>query len=101
VPWCERCDRFLNPNTVATDGTCPSCGRPVDPVERTDVFQEVSVSDERTTTDEIGAEQDLGDAADEDRVRAPWHFWLMIALVGAYLGWRLVQGIFFAASNWF
>ena len=30
MPWCERCDRFLNPNTVQPDGTCPSCGRTVD-----------------------------------------------------------------------
>jgi RNA polymerase subunit RPABC4/transcription elongation factor Spt4 len=92
VPWCERCDRFLNPNTVATDGTCPSCGRTIEPT-RSDLFQEVAVRDPDT---------EIADAVDdEDRVRAPWHFWLMIGAVVAYLGWRLVQGIFWAAHHWF
>lgn len=26
MPWCESCSRFWNPNTLATDGGCPSCG---------------------------------------------------------------------------
>jgi predicted RNA-binding Zn-ribbon protein involved in translation (DUF1610 family) len=30
MPWCETCSRFLNPNSLATDGTCPWCGREVD-----------------------------------------------------------------------
>ena len=30
MPWCTGCDRFLSPNTVLADGTCPTCHRPVD-----------------------------------------------------------------------
>jgi hypothetical protein len=27
------------------------------------------------------------------KVRAPWHFYVLVAAVVIYLGWRLVQGI--------
>ena len=27
MPWCETCSRFLNPNTLEPDGSCPTCGR--------------------------------------------------------------------------
>lgn len=26
MPWCTHCDRFWNPNSMAPDGTCPTCG---------------------------------------------------------------------------
>lgn len=90
MPWCERCDRFLNPNSVATDGSCPSCGRTVEPAERAEVLRGGEAS-----TD-VDPRED-GD----DGVRAPWHFWVMVAGVVLYLGWRLVEGIFWAAQNWF
>ena len=35
MPWCDVCDRFLSPSTVKVDGTCPSCGRVVDPATPT------------------------------------------------------------------
>jgi hypothetical protein len=88
VPWCERCSRFLNPNTVATDGSCPSCGRAVDPADRAEIFRDVEASAD-------------AEPAEDEGVRAPWHFWVMVAGVVLYLGWRLVQGIFWAAQNWF
>lgn len=25
--------------------------------------------------------------------RPPWHFWVLVAAVVVYLGWRLVQGL--------
>ena len=30
MPWCDDCDRYLAPSAVTPDGTCPTCGRPVD-----------------------------------------------------------------------
>lgn len=27
MPWCEACNRFLNPTSLGRDGSCPSCGR--------------------------------------------------------------------------
>jgi hypothetical protein len=28
--------------------------------------------------------------------RAPWHFWLMVIALVAYLGWRAVEGVIWA-----
>ena len=68
MPWCEPCGRFLNPNS-APDQRCPTCGGPL----------------------ETGP--DGGRRADETRPRAPWHSWVGVFAVTAYLGWRLVQGV--------
>ena len=65
MPWCETCSRFYNPNSLRADGSCPTCGRVV-------------------AAPSAGAEA---------RERAPWHFWVLLAAVVAYLGWRLVQGV--------
>jgi hypothetical protein len=29
VPWCEECSKFWTPTSLATDGSCPSCGRQI------------------------------------------------------------------------
>lgn len=86
MPWCHECDRFLNPNTVSEDGSCPVCGRVV----------------EATATPSIGG-GGAGAAVDEaeDDIRAPWHFWVMVVGVVLYLGWRLIEGIGWAISSWF
>ena len=63
MPWCETCSRFLNPNSLDADGSCPTCGRVVaDPKD-----------------------------ADDEPAKAPWHFKLLLVLVIAYLAWRTVQ----------
>jgi hypothetical protein len=66
MPWCETCSRFLNPNTLNADGSCPACGR---------VVADPSVA---TTT---------------EREKAPWHFKLLVAATVIYLAWRAVQMI--------
>lgn len=94
MPWCQRCDRFLNPNTVTTDGTCPSCGQTVDGpgVDRA----------EKTESNEVGPDEVLGDEVlDDDDVSAPWHFWVMVAGVVLYLAWRLVEAIIWGADRLF
>ena len=63
MPHCETCDRFYNPNSLKTDGTCPVCGR--------------QVGEERLTRFETEG--------------APWHFKLLVAVTVIYLGWRLIQ----------
>ena len=60
MPWCETCSRFLNPNTLHPDGTCPECGRQV-------------------------AEPGQPVAA---REKTPWHFKLLVLATIVYLGWR-------------
>jgi hypothetical protein len=67
MPWCDSCSRFLNPNSLTVDGSCPTCGRHVaDP-------------------------DDLVKASESEST--PWHFKLLIAVVVVYLGWRLIQMI--------
>jgi hypothetical protein len=67
MPWCEGCSRFLNPNTLRADGTCPECDRQV-------------------------AEPAKVIAATVPQ-KAPWHFKLLVAATVIYLGWRVVQMI--------
>ena len=64
MPWCEDCARFYNPNTLTPDGGCPEGHHVADPVNDPDQAQKI-----------------------------PWHFWLLLAALVIYLGWRLVQGI--------
>ncbi len=71
VPWCETCDRFYNPKALAPDGTCMTCGRFIaDP-----------------------------DEEEESRGKAPWHFWVLVAALVLYLGWRLVQVVIWAITG--
>jgi hypothetical protein len=32
----------------------------------------------------------IGDPVDN---RVPWHFWILVAAAGIYLGWRAIQGV--------
>ncbi|MGI9621413.1 MAG: hypothetical protein ACR2PK_01150 [Acidimicrobiales bacterium] len=68
MPSCEPCGTFYNPNTLRADGSCPECGELV------------------TAGEHVGT-----DAPIERKV--PWHFWVGVAAVTLYLGWRLVQGV--------
>jgi hypothetical protein len=69
MPWCQTCSRFLNPNTLEPDGSCPTCGQVVaDPPP---------VGEDGTVVD--------------DRPKAPWHFKVLLVLVVLYLGWRFIQ----------
>ena len=70
VPWCAECDRYLAPPTVRSDGTCPTCGRPVEPG---------------------GAHAHDAATEKEGLPPLPWHFKLLCAAVATYLGYRFVQ----------
>jgi len=81
VPWCDACDRFLSPSTVRTDGTCPSCGRVVDPGHAS------------FATHASEAKSTIDDEDDEAPLPIPWHLWLLLAALAVYLGYRAMQGI--------
>lgn len=70
MPWCDDCSKYLTPNSVQADGTCPRCSTEVATVERSD-------ADDRSVA-----------THDES---SPWHFKLMVGMVTLYLGWRVVQ----------
>jgi len=36
MPWCDDCDRFYNPSTLAEDGTCPEGHHVAEPPEEPD-----------------------------------------------------------------
>ena len=77
MPWCETCDRFLSPPTVRADGTCPDCGRAVDPGRA-----------------HAGVPAPADVPADEEELPpVPWHLKLLAAAVAIYLGYRAFQGI--------
>lgn len=65
MPWCDTCDVYLAPNTVSAEGNCPACD----------------------------SEVDDSDAATPAVAKVPWHFWLVVVALVAYLGWRFIVGI--------
>jgi uncharacterized paraquat-inducible protein A len=38
-------------------------------------------------------------AEPDSKQKVPWHFWVMVAAVTFYLGWRLIQGVFWVAGH--
>jgi hypothetical protein len=79
MPWCEECAKYWTPSAMNEDGTCPSCGRTVE-------------AQQPITAKNIDLKQ-LAAGADgnPDDAKAPWHFKLLMVLLVAYLGWRIVQ----------
>ena len=71
MPWCDDCDRYLAPSAVTRDGTCPTCGRPV----------------------EIGEVAKAAGEEDEPLPPVPWHLKLLALAVAIYLTYRLIQVI--------
>lgn len=75
MPWCEDCGRFYTPSTLTPEGDCPSGHHVADPGGD-------------------GLQQSGAAPREDDQVgKVPWHFWLLLAAVVIYLGWRLIQGI--------
>lgn len=65
MPWCDTCDEYRAPTALTATGACAVCDSKVD----------------------------VEDLRNPATTKAPWHFWVMIAALVVYLGWRLVQGI--------
>ena len=98
MPWCDACDRFLSPSTVRTDGTCPACGRTVDPGKaRAPVEPAPASADEPVAAP--SAEPVLNvygepvDVDDDEKLPLPWHLKLLAGALAVYLGYRFLQGI--------
>jgi hypothetical protein len=75
MPWCEECDRFYTPSTLSTGGDCPEGHHVADAPDAGGL-----------------AQSDAGDGeSGEQKFRVPWHFWLLVAVLVVYLGYRLIQ----------
>lgn len=76
MPWCDTCAAYSAPSALNPDGTCKTCGKPVGKPNDADKLVEAS---------------EKGDGAEVPGI--PWHFWLLLAALAIYLGWRIIQGI--------
>ena len=93
MPWCDTCDRFLSPSTVHGDGTCPACGRVVDPGKAhaaPDLPGVAPVTAKDPITNIYGEPIDVDD---DEKLPLPWHLKLHAAALAVYLGYRFLQGI--------
>jgi hypothetical protein len=88
VPWCPTCDRFLSPPSVNPDGTCPTCGKPVDPGK--------AAATVPTSPDPA---PDSAPGGEKPRRRIPWHLKALLGVFAIYLGYRTAQGIEWLARN--
>ncbi len=86
MPWCEDCDRFYTPSTLSAEGNCPSGHHVADPDAAVLV-----------QSDDPGATEPRS----RKKVKAPWHFWVLIVALTIYLGWRLVQAITWLIGRYF
>ena len=91
MPWCESCSRYMAPTGLTKDGHCPRCGAAV--ADESSSASPSSHDDGRTSSmrrSRVGV--DLRElAGDEATGPLPWHFKLLVAMLVAYLGWRVVQ----------
>ena len=79
MPWCEDCAKYWTPSAMREDGTCPTCGaRPA---------AQQPITAKNIDLRRLAA----GEGGDPASARAPWHFKLLMVMVGAYLAWRVVQ----------
>ena len=98
MPWCPECDRFLSPSSVRSDGTCPACGRDVDPGRaHAPAAAAVGVPEPEAGTTGDGQaprnEGSAGNEGEEEPLPIPWHLKLLAGATAVYLGYRALQGI--------
>ena len=82
VPWCDHCHRFLSPPTVTAVGSCPTCGRPVEPGRARPPLPENPA---------IPAHE--APPGEEELPPVPRHMKIMGVALVVYLGYRFAQGV--------
>jgi hypothetical protein len=83
MPFCEDCAKYWAPSAMNDDGSCPSCGRVLEAPRAASTITAKNVDVKKLAAG--------GDGGEVDDASAPWHFKLLMVLLVAYLGWRLVQ----------
>lgn len=69
MPWCDPCSVY-HASADVDDGQCPDCGE--------------SVSHDDHVSNEVEEERTVGQSA-------PWHFWIVVVALIAYIVWRIVD----------
>ena len=87
MPWCAACDRFLSPSTVRADGSCPTCGRLVDPGRAGGATAVVNPAPPAER------EASRSAATEDPTVPVPWHLKLLLVALAVYLAYRAFQGV--------
>jgi hypothetical protein len=77
MPWCDECSQWFSPNALTAEGHCPKCGRALAKPGPADALLD----------------------PDAPPPKAPWHFWVLVAAIVIYLGWRLIQGVGWIAGR--
>ncbi|CAB4752695.1 MAG: hypothetical protein F2712_01225 [Actinobacteria bacterium] len=80
MPWCEPCAKYFTPTALTTSGDCPTCG----------VRAIAADIHGRVTAKNLDLRA-LAAAGDPGSEKVPWHFKLLVVLLVAYLGWRVVS----------
>jgi hypothetical protein len=82
MPWCEDCAKYHTPSAMNDDGTCPTCGRLIEPPEQASIVTARTLNLKKLAA---------GADGDEDDAAAPWHFKVLMVLLVLYLTWRIVD----------
>ena len=83
MPWCEDCSDYHAPSAMNADGTCPTCGRPLDEPRQPQRVTAKNLDLKRLAAGEGADDDDIDDEG------APWHFKLLMVLMVLYLAWRI------------
>ena len=83
MPWCEPCSRYLAPSAMTPEGNCPRCGRAIDTANTGASSRAGGALRPRDAPT-------LGQLSKMSGEKAPWHFKLLMAMLVAYLVWRIV-----------
>jgi len=76
---------------VRADGTCPVCGRAVDPGRARERDATDAPESGRISAATTAPAADV--AAEGERPSIPWHLWLLLAALAVYLGYRAFEGL--------
>lgn len=82
MPWCEDCARYHAPSALSQAGACPTCGRVLEAPKAP-----IPITAKNLDLKKLAAGNDV----DAEDVGAPWHFKLLMVLLGLYFIWRIVD----------
>jgi hypothetical protein len=82
MPWCEDCAKYFAPSSMTSDGKCPTCGRHLEAQQ-----PKAPITAKNLDLRKLAA----GDDVDDEDVKTPWHFKLLMVLLVLYFVYRIVQ----------